>query len=205
VKSYVKAGGIDMRLERITINKIKVSLSSDDLFDRGISKEDIWKDSNKWHQFFHEMLDEASDEFGVDIRGQVAVEVFSLQTQGMIMIITMEDDEIEEEDFHSDGFIEMQVTLGGCNEFLFEFDDFEDIIQLSKRLFTINIFDGCLYLKDNKYYLYFDSSHNIIFDKISCILSEFGTPSLISTHVLQEYGTVIMDSKAIERIHHYFK
>lgn len=194
-----------MRLERITINKFKVSLSSDDLFDRGISNEDIWKDSNKWHQLFHEMLDEASDEFGVDIRGQVAVEVFSLQTQGMIMIITMEDDEVEEEDFQSENFIEMQVTLGGCDEFLFEFNDFEDIIQLSKRLSSLNITDGTLYLKDKKYYIYFDSSNNINFEKIACILSEYGNPSLISTHVLQEYGTVIMETKAIERIIHYFK
>jgi adapter protein MecA 1/2 len=205
VKSYVKAGGIDMRLERITINKIKVSLSSDDLFDRGISNEDIWQDSNKWHQLFHDMLDEASDEFGVDIRGQVAVEVFSLQTQGMIMIITMEDDEEIEEDFQEEGFIEMQVTVGGCEEFLFEFVDFEDIIQLSKRLFSLNILDGSLYLKDKKYFLYFDSSHNVIFDKIACILSEYGNPSLLSTHVLQEYGKVIMETKAIEKLNYFFK
>lgn len=195
-----------MRLERITINKIKVSLSSDDLFDRGISNEDIWKDSNKWHQLFHDMLDEASDEFGVDIRGQVAVEVFSLQTQGMVMIITMDDEEVEEEeDFPSDGYIEMQVTVGGCDEFLFEFIDFEDVIQLSKRLNALNITDGSLYLKDKKYYLFFDSSYNVIFDKIACILSEYGNPSLLSTHILQEYGTVIMDQKAIEKVNHFFK
>jgi adapter protein MecA 1/2 len=194
-----------MRLERITINKIKVSLSSDDLFDRGITNEDIWKDSNKWHQLFHEMLDEASDEFGVDIRGQVAVEVFSLQTQGMIMIITMDDEEVDEEDFQNDGFIEMQVTVGDCEEFLFEFEDFEDIIQLSKRLSPLNINEGSIYLKDKKYYLFFDSSQNVLFEKIACILSEYGHPSLVSTHILKEYGKVIMEDRAIERINQFFK
>jgi adapter protein MecA 1/2 len=193
-----------MRLERITINKFKVSLSSDDLFDRGISNEDIWKDSNKWHQLFHEMLDEASDEFGVDIRGQVAVEVFSLQTQGMIMIITMEDEDVEE-DFQSEGIIEMQVTVGGCEDFLFEFDEFENIIQLSKRLSALNINEGTLYAKDDRYYLYFESSQNIIFTQIACILSEYGNPSLLSTHVLQEYGKVIIESNAIEQVNFYFK
>jgi adapter protein MecA 1/2 len=193
-----------MRLERITINKFKVSLSSDDLFDRGISDDDIWKDSSKWHQLFHEMLDEASDEFGVDIRGQVAVEVFSLQTQGMIMIITMEDDEIDE-DFQPEGIIEMQVTVGGLNDFLFEFDEFENIIQLSKRLSALNITEGTLYAKDHKYYLYFDNSQNSLFPQIACILSEYGNPSLLTTHVLKEYGNVIMESNAIEKVNDYFK
>lgn len=195
-----------MRLERITFNKIKVSLSSDDLFHRGISNEDIWKDSNKWHQLFHEMVDEASDEFGVDIRGQVAVEVFSLQTQGMIMIITMEDDFVDEEDLYSDNFIEMQVTVGGCDDCLFEFKDFEDIIQLSKRLISQDVVDGSIYFKDNKYFLLFENTSNsLTLGSIAFLLSEYGTPSLVSSHVLQEYGTVIMENKAIERVSQYFK
>jgi adapter protein MecA 1/2 len=194
-----------MRLERITFNKIKVFLSSDDLFDRGICNEDIMKESNKWHQLFHEMLDEACGEFGVDIRGQVAVEVFSLQTQGMIMIITMEDEDVHEEDFQMDNIIEMQITVGGRDDLLFEFDDFEDVIQLSKRLDAVKITGGRLYLKDNKYYLYFDSSNNVIFERISCILYEYGFPSLISYHILEEYGKVIIEQMAIEQVNQYFK
>ncbi|WP_442594593.1 genetic competence negative regulator [Neobacillus sp. D3-1R] len=195
-----------MRLERITFNKIKVSLSSDDLFHRGISNEDIWKDSNKWHQLFHEMVDEASDEFGVDIRGQVAVEVFSLQTQGMIMIITLEDDDVDEEDVYADNFIEMQVTVGGCEDCLFEFNNFEDIIQLSQRLISKNVVDGKIYFKDDKYFLLFDHTCNpLTISSIAFILSEYGAPSLVTSHVLQEYGTVIMENKAIERVSQYFK
>lgn len=195
-----------MRLERITFNKIKVSLSSDDLFHRGISNEDIWKDSNKWHQLFHEMVDEASDEFGVDIRGQVAVEIFSLQTQGMIMIITMEDDYVDEEDLYEDNFIEMQVTVGGCEDCLFEFKDFEDIIQLSKRLISHDVIDGSIYFKDNKYFLLFEGSLNTLpLGSIAFLLAEYGNPSLVSSHVLREYGTVIIDKKAIEKVNQYFK
>ena len=55
-----------MRLERLNENKIKIFLTLDDLFDRGLSNEDIWKDSLKWHQLFHDMLEEASETFDVD-------------------------------------------------------------------------------------------------------------------------------------------
>ena len=84
-----RQGAKSMRLERLTVNKIKIFLTSDDLFERGLSKDDIWKDSIKWHQLFHDMLEEASEEFDVDIQGSVAVEIFSFQAQGMIMIITV--------------------------------------------------------------------------------------------------------------------
>ncbi|PMY00814.1 adaptor protein, partial [Pseudomonas sp. MPR-R5A] len=56
-----------MHLERLNFNKIKIFLTLDDLIDRGLTKEDIWKDSLKWHQLFQDMLEEASEKFGVDI------------------------------------------------------------------------------------------------------------------------------------------
>ena len=105
-----------MRLKRLTVNKIKIFLTSDDLFERGLSKEDIWKDSIKWHQLFHDMLQEASDELNVDFRGAVAVEVFSIQAQGMIMIITVED-AAEGDEVLYDGFLEMQVQVEGVRYF----------------------------------------------------------------------------------------
>ena len=37
------------------------------------------------------MLEEASETFKVDIQGSVAVEIFSMKAQGMVMIVTMEE------------------------------------------------------------------------------------------------------------------
>jgi adapter protein MecA 1/2 len=193
-----------MRLERLTANKIKIFLTSDDLFDRGLSKEDIWKDSIKWNQLFHDMLEEASEEFDVDIQGSVGVEVFSLQAQGMILIITV-DETIEDEEILYDGFIEMQVRLEGFDDLLYEFDEFEDLIGLSKRLSNVNIFGGSLYAMHNRYYLLMENleiENNI---KAACVCSEFGNASILSPYVLAEYGKRIIDKKAVETILQYFK
>lgn len=65
-----------MQLERLNDNKIKILLTLDDLFERGLSKEDIWKDSLKWHQLFQDMLEEASEEFDLDIYGTISIEIF---------------------------------------------------------------------------------------------------------------------------------
>src|SRR3954452_1561455 len=131
-----------MRLERLNYNKIKIFLTLDDLFDRGLTKEDIYKDSLKWHQLFHDMLEEASETFKVDIQGSVAVEIFSMKAQGMVMIVTMEE---QEEDLFNDSFIDMQVTLEGNVEILFEIEDFEEVIELSKRLAAIGFSGGTIY------------------------------------------------------------
>lgn len=193
-----------MRLERLTANKIKIFLTSDDLFDRGLSKEDIWKDSIKWNQLFHDMLEEASEEFDVDIQGSVAVEVFSLQAQGMILIITV-DEVIEDEEILYDGFIEMQVRVEGFEDLLYEFEEFEDVIGLSKQLSTVGIYGGSLYAMHNRYYLLMDNleaDNNI---KAACVLSEFGNASILSPHILAEYGKRIIDNKAVETILRFFK
>lgn len=192
-----------MRLERLTANKIKIFLTSDDLFERGLSKEDIWRDSTKWNQLFHDMLVEASEEFEVDIQGSVAVEIFSLQAQGMIMIITV-DDITGDEELLFDGLIEMQVRVEGCEDLLYEFESIEDIIELSKRLSSLNICGGSLYSFNNRYYLlinHLDPQKNEI---AASLLSEYGNASILSPYVLAEYGKLIIDNKAMETILQYF-
>lgn len=193
-----------MRLERLTVNKIKIFLTSDDLMERGLSKDDIWKDSIKWHQLFRDMLEEASEEFDVEIQGSVAVEIFSLQAQGMIMIITV-DEEMEEEEVLFDGFVEMQVRVEGCENLLYQFDQIEDIIGLSHRLSSQQVNGGSLFSYNNQYYLLMNNIDSSIIEKIAAFLSEYGNPSILSSHVLAEYGNQIIKNNAVETIIKYFK
>ncbi|RSD26472.1 genetic competence negative regulator [Mesobacillus subterraneus] len=193
-----------MRLERLTNNKIKIFLTIDDLSDRGLTKEDIWKDSLKWHQLFHDMLEEASEEFDLDIIGSVAVEIFSLQAQGMVMIVTMIEQDEDEEQF-DDGIIEMQVTVDGIEDILFEFDNIEDVIQLANRLSHAGIAGGSLHFMNNRYYLLMNGIRPEEADKTVSLMAEYGVPSILSIHRLLEYGKEIMEERAVETLIHYFK
>lgn len=194
-----------MRLERLTVNKIKIFLTSDDLMERGLSKDDIWKDSIKWHQLFRDMLDEASEEFDVEIQGSVAVEIFSLQAQGMILIITVDENIEEEEEVLFDGFVEMQVRVEGCENLLYQFDNIEDIIGLSHRLSSLKVNGGSLFSFNNQYYLLMNNIDSPIVENIAAFLSEYGYPSILSSHVLAEYGNQIIKDHAVETITKYFK
>ena len=195
-------GGIIMRLERLNYNKIKIFITLDDLFDRGLTKDDIWKDSVKWHQLFHDMLNEASETFDVEIQGSVAVEIFSMQAQGMVMIVTMDE---QEEEIFDDNFIDMQVTMEGNVEILFEFEEFEHVIQLSKQLSFIGFLGGKLYAMNNLYYLLIDNVCQDTQTQIAAIMAEYGNPSFISIHILNEYGKLVIDEYAVNKILTYFQ
>ncbi len=193
-----------MRLERLTANKIKIFLTSDDLFERGLSKEDIWKDSIKWHQLFHDMLQEASEELNFDFRGAVAVEIFSIQAQGMIMIITV-DDAAEGDEVLYDGFLEMQVQVEGSDFLLYQFDTIDEVIELSKRFISMRISGGSLYAFQKYYYLLMKNLEPADIEKAASVLSEYGNISIISPHVLDEYGKKVIEKNAVETLFYYFK
>ncbi|WP_282140639.1 genetic competence negative regulator [Cytobacillus oceanisediminis] len=192
-----------MRLERLNYNKIKIFLTLDDLNDRGLTKEDVWKDSLKWHQLFHEMLEEASEEFGVDIQGSVAVEIFSMQSQGMVMIVTMEE-QMDDEELLEDGFIEMQVTVEGSEDILFEFQDFEYVIQMAAELNRVQIEEGSLYCYKEKYYYHVTDIAAEDIHRVIAILAEYGDSAFTSIHVIQEYGKVLIESQAVKELVKYF-
>ena len=100
-----------MRLERLNYNKIKIFLTFDDLTERGLTKEDLWHDSQKVHQLFRDMMSEASDELGFEADGPIAIEVYSLQAQGMVIIVTKDMIAQDEDEEFNDEYIEMQVTV----------------------------------------------------------------------------------------------
>ena len=77
-----------MRVERLGGDKIRFFLTLDDLADRGIEKEDIWRDIPKVHELFNDMMEHAYQELGFEVTGPVAVEVFALPAQGMVVVVT---------------------------------------------------------------------------------------------------------------------
>ncbi|MFZ3588620.1 genetic competence negative regulator [Bacillus sp. DJP31] len=197
-----------MRLERLTYNKIKVFLTFDDLLERGLKKEDLWHDAPKVQELFRDMMDEASIELGFEADGPIAVEVFSLQAQGMVVIVTKEAfDQEEETDEFLDEYIEMQVTLDESDDIFYEFNNLEDIISLAVNFHNLRIEGGTLFSFQSRYYLLFEDSelvdHNN--DNIIAILAEYGNPATVTKYRVMEYGKQLMQENSIHQIIKFFK
>lgn len=199
-----------MRLERLNGDRIKIFLTFDDLKERGISKEDMWHDLPRVEQLFRDMMLEAGDELGFEANGPIDVEIFSLPAQGMVVIVSRgrsTEDSESEDAFEDDDFIQMQVTMDESQDVLYQFNQFEDIITLSKTLHDLGIKNGSLYLLDHKYYLYFDEEKlgdDADLETLIALLAEFGNTSTMTVYRLEEYGKCLIKDKAVSDIYKYF-
>ncbi|MEC1022173.1 genetic competence negative regulator [Bacillus paralicheniformis] len=194
-----------MRLERLNYNKIKIFLTLDDLTDRGLTKEDLWKDSFKVQQLFKDMMNEANTELGFEANGPIAVEVYSLQAQGMVIIVTKNQETDEDDNEYDEDYIEMQVKLGESVDIIYEFQTFEHLIELSKNLDRIGIQGGTVYHYEDRYFLSLDDFDSHEADGVISILAEYGNPTTLTIYRLQEYGKKIMEKNAVQTIQTYFK
>ncbi|SIS37082.1 genetic competence negative regulator [Salimicrobium flavidum] len=191
-----------MRIERLTTDKFKIFLTSDDLFDRGLESEEIWKDLPRVHQIFSNMLFEAQEELDEELAGVLTVQIYLLQAQGMLVVVTKTEDAVDEED----DFLEMKVTLDEHNELLYRFEDVEDVINVVAPLRNLGITGGTLYAFEDSYYLIFEDFELASLDKdnIIAILSEYGGASTMTSVWLQEYGARIALREAVETFYSHF-
>ncbi|MUT65510.1 genetic competence negative regulator [Paenibacillus sp. NEAU-GSW1] len=202
-----------MKIERLSQDKIRIFLTFDDLLERGIQKDDMWREIPKVHELFSEMMDQAYSELGFDASGPLAVEVFALPAQGMVVIVTRgkmnggsderaTDDEDSEEEIY-----EMEVTMEQSDIVMYSFRDFEDVISVCKQLRAAELTeDGRLYSYNGKWILALEpalidsSRHNAVI----ALLAEYGEATSVTYAMLEEYGKVIMPSGAVLEVCTHF-
>lgn len=201
-----------MRVERLTQDKVRIFLTFDDLTERGIQKDDMWRDIPKVRELFNEMMDQAYSEVGFEVSGPVAVEVFALPAQGMVVIVTKgkmntHDDDSDFDNENDEELFELEVTLEESDFVVYRFNDFEHLIGAAKSIHSF-LFEesGTLYHYKDHYYLFLNplELEEKIYATLIAVLSEFGEASTTTPYVLNEYGKVIIQSNAIQILLEYF-
>ncbi|MEK8127432.1 genetic competence negative regulator [Paenibacillus filicis] len=193
-----------MKMERLSQDKIRIFLTFDDLTERGIQKDDMWREIPKVHELFSEMMDQAYMELGFDASGPLAVEVLAMPAQGMMVIVTRgkmnfnsgEDtmeDELEEEVY------ELELTLEETDQVTYAFNDFEDLLRLAKVMAPMLTDGGTLYAYKNKWILLLDAEamDEKKLQAVVAVLSEYGEAASVTQAVLEEYGKTVIAENAI--------
>ena len=191
-----------MKLERLSNDKIRVFLTFDDLRERGIQKEDMWNDIPKVHELFNEMMNSAYEELGFEVSGPLAVEIFAMPAQGMVVIVTkskMSSTTDDDEDEDLDDILEMQVTLEHTDRICYVFRQFEDVLGAAKILQSMEVSQGALFHYKDRYVLHMESddfSEKQMLDLIS-VLSEYGDAVSYTKVVMEEYGQTVIATDAV--------
>lgn len=194
-----------MKIERLSHDKIRIFLTFDDLTERGIQKEDMWREIPKVHELFSEMMEQAYSELGFDASGPLAVEVFALPAQGMVVIVTRgkmnhpQPDSYEDED---EEVYEMEVTLEESELISYSFADFEDLLRMAKVIYPQIDQGGMLFSYKGKWILQFEPSNfdekDARYKALIAVLSEFGEATSVTRAVLEEYGKTVIAEDAVK-------
>ena len=197
-----------MKIERLGQDKIKIFLTFDDLSEWGLQKEDMWKELPKVNELFSEMMDQAYSELGFDVTGPLAVEVFALPAQGMVVIVTRTHlDQEKYEDDEYDEFVEMEVTMEESEDITYAFSDFEDLLAAAKMLRPYYADGGSVYYYNDRWVLQLEpvEMEEARYQAVIAVLSEYGEATAITRLVLEEYGKTVVEKNAIQVLCSHFK
>jgi adapter protein MecA 1/2 len=195
-----------MRLERISDNKIKFSISVEELEQKGLFEQEQWKDSLMWHDLFEDMLDEIQGKFGIDAQMEITVEIESFDEQEICMILTLELDDEDYSDVESS--IELFHPIID-KDLLFYFHDLEGIIDVLNRLNHTDKFkpaslEVSFFHYEDKYYLLFENIPGNQHYLVKSIVLEYGTLSNQTKYMMLEYGHAIILKNAMQKMKQYF-
>ncbi|PLR97605.1 adaptor protein MecA [Bacillus sp. T33-2] len=222
-----------MEIERINENTVKFYISYFDIEERGFDREEIWYNRERSEELFWEMMDEVHQEEEFAVEGPLWIQVQALD-KGLEVLVTKAqlskdgqkfelpvpddklkdlpvDERIEElldQHFNPNAEADEIYDEEESLEFLLVFNDFEDVIALSKRpgLETLNT---ALHNLDGKYYLYIEFPEDSFededeIDNILSILLEYGQESTMTIYRLEEYGKKIIEQDVFSVLRKHF-
>lgn len=193
-----------MRVERIARDKVRIFISYDDLEERGIDRNEIWQNGRKVQELFWDMMETAYVEVGFEIAGPIAVEAFTMPTEGVVVIVTRVPSipgHRDDASYEEDGDEEDNEFAQDDNPILiFQMNELEDVIHSAHTLLDYHL-DSSLYQYEGMYHLSIDDPLVMeTYQSISSILMEYGDLSFTTKAMLNEYGKCIFADNAISNI-----
>lgn len=203
---------IQMKIEKITDNKIKVTITPVDLQERNINIDTLAYNSPATQELFWEVMEQAQSELGFDTSdSQLCIEAVPDSKDGFIVTITkLEDDE----DFEAvQKYVRGKLTKKnnrnkkkkGKNPsslIIYALEDFDDLCNLSRQIQPFYTGESSLYKYNGTYYLLL-LRNSLLLERpeaLDSILTEFGTrvPNVpLFQGLLNEYGEMLIESNAV--------
>lgn len=208
-----------MKIEKISENKIKVTISPDDLEERNIDLSSLNYNSPATQELFGDLMEKAELEFGFNAAdSQLCIEAVTDSREGFIITITKldEDGDFESiQNFIKNRFRKSDLKVKRKNRkicsaiMIYSFNNFDDICALCDKVDSLYSGDSTLYKLKEVYYLLLtkNSFNSADVKRLEAILSEYGRKiSNVGFYegYLNEHGTKIIEYNAFDIIRSYF-
>ncbi len=208
-----------MKIEKISDNMIKVTVSVNDLEERNIDLNALNYNSPAAQELFWDMMEQAEEQYGFNMSdSQLVIEPIPDSTEGFIITITKMDEDGDFESIQkyiksklkkSDLRVKKKSRKVCATIMVFSFGSIDDVCLLSKRIVNIYSGESTLFKCRDTYYLVMTKS-NIITPEtgsLELLLAEYGK-RIVNTSFfegyLNEYGEKIIENNALEILRKYF-
>ena len=204
-----------MKFNLVNDDKLQIIITKDDLASRNLHRWDLAPHNPVAQKLFQEILEEAHTECGFEVGmdAQLMVEAYPMTGESMLITVTKLRDNQGSKGFPFDMNLEgiglallheMQQEeedpkpiLEGLNESVYEFDELEHVIAVSKPLMTFYVGPAQLLRYNDKYYLSLQEADNLI-GRGFTLLMEYGRFDARPGSFFREYGEIIIAEDAIE-------
>lgn len=211
------AGGILMKFEKISENKIRITLNIEDLKEKDIDFHSFMSNSIESQDLFLDMLDQAEKEVGFVTKDyRVMIEALAMSNGNFVLTITRMIPDVAEKPKRKKVAIKRkhsQITEGLAIYRFETFDDFCMFCQSLKFSFQTNLTSlakkNSLYIYQDQYYLVFENI-NLECSNIKSFYSAitefayFVNHSDLFVRKLCEYGKILMKNNAIKICNKHF-
>ena len=225
-----------MEMERINEDTIRVEIDNSDLEERGIKFLDLLGNRKQIENFFYSILEEVDIDEQFHESDAITFQVLP-KGNGLELFISKEGpsadhlDLSDAENFSKDEitqYIQERITSDNQNldadmdeidmylsdpsnqteELVVVFDDFEDLISLSKILYLNNSVSNVYYYND-RYYLevviFTEEAQLFNMERETALVLEFAKKTNVTSGILGEYGKPIIGRSALETLRYFFK
>lgn len=170
-----------MKIEKIEVNRIKVTLSAPDLLDMNINIKSLTPGSPKLHGFLYDIMERVRKETGFNpYNGQVVVEA-TPEGDGVVLTVTKLNDE---KNCRQRPKKVRVIQPQNVKKLTYKFESFEHVCELFLHSEPENFSEGGLYEYMNIFYM-------VLPKNAVPALAEFGTAKnmyALSESFLAEHG-----------------
>jgi adapter protein MecA 1/2 len=208
-----------MRIEKISENMIKVTISLSDLEERNIDLNSLNYNSPATQELFWDMMEQAEVQFGFTASdAQLVFEASQDSDDGFVVTITRMDEGGDFESIHkyiknkykiSDTKVKKKSRKIYTTLMIYSFSSFEDVCALCHVISLMYSGDSTLYKCRKTYYLVLTKSNltSSSVKSLETFLKEYGNKVSNASFYdgyLNEYGTKMIDTNAIKVMNEFF-
>lgn len=208
-----------MKIEKISENIIKVTISYNDLEERNVDLNALNYNTPAAQEFLWDLMEQAEEQLGFNLTdSQLIIEPVPDSTDGFVITITRVDEDGEFESIHkyiknkmkkSDLRVKKKSRKISSPLLVYSFRALNDICELADKLDMHYSGESTLYRCRDTYYLSLTKSGLISADvkMFELMLAEYGTKIANTNFIegyLNEYGEKIIEYNALEVLRKFY-